>query len=100
MAHVTLSHRHDWVPTPGCLVSQPPRLLTIPEPPQRRWWEGDTAVPVCVGGLTAHCRGAPGGRGAWRGSPLGGAWPGICIRLRKGGGRRVLGPVAPPPLPV
>ena len=30
-ACVTLPHRHDWVPTFGCLVSQPPRLLTIPE---------------------------------------------------------------------
>ena len=31
---MTLPHRRDWVPTFGCLVSQPPRLLTIPEPHQ------------------------------------------------------------------
>ena len=33
-ACVTLPHRHHWVPTFGCLVSQPPRLLTIPKPHQ------------------------------------------------------------------
>ena len=33
-ACVTFPHLCDWVPTSGCLVSQPLRLLTIPEPHQ------------------------------------------------------------------
>ena len=52
-ACVTLSHRLDWVPTFGCLVSQPPRLRTMPKPHRRRWWEGDTAVPVSIQRLNA-----------------------------------------------
>ena len=31
-ACVTLPRRRDWVPPFGCLVSQPPRLLTVPKP--------------------------------------------------------------------
>ena len=64
-------------PCPGCLVSQPPRLLTTPQPPPRRWWEGDTAVSVCVS--RACPRGAGGGGGGCRVSPLGSAWP--CRRV-------------------
>ena len=33
--------RLDWAAASSCLVSQPPRLLTIPKPPPRHWWEGD-----------------------------------------------------------
>ena len=29
---VTVPQQRNWVPTSSCLVSQPPRLLTIPEP--------------------------------------------------------------------
>ena len=42
-ACVTVPHRCDRVPTSGCpVVSRPPRLLTIPKPPPRHWWGGDT----------------------------------------------------------
>ena len=52
-ACVTLPHWLDRVPTFGCLVSQPSRLLTIPEPHQGA---GEREMPLC---LVCMCR-APG----------------------------------------
>ena len=43
-ASAALPHRHDWVPTFGCLFSQPPRLLTIPKP---RQGAGEREIPPC-----------------------------------------------------
>ena len=47
MASVTLPHRRDWVPTFGCLVSEPPRPQMIPEPHQGAGAR-ETSPRVCV----------------------------------------------------
>ena len=48
-------------PYPGCLVSQPPRLLTIPEPHQGA---GGREIPPCLCVCRA-CTGHVGGSGHW-----------------------------------
>ena len=58
-ACVTLPHRHDWVPASGCLVSQPPRLLMIPEPHQGA---GEREIPPCLC-VSVACAPGPGGGG-------------------------------------
>ena len=74
-------------PYPGCLVSQPPRLLTIPEPHQGA---GGREIPPCL----CVCRARSGQRGGFRAlgqgtvahllSPLGcgppvSVWGGGCV---------------------
>ena len=56
MASVTLTHWRDWVPTFGCLVSQPPRLRTTHEP---RQGAGEGGIPPCL--CVSFAR-APGGQ--------------------------------------
>ena len=87
-ACASLPLRHDLVPTSGCLVSQPPRLLTVPKPHQGAGGR-DTAVPVCVShmpgeplggfrpqgqGTVAHLCSSPAGCGP----PVGG-WGRLCV---------------------
>ena len=55
---MTLPHRHNWVPTFGCLVSQPPGLLTIPEPHQGA---GEREIPLCLCVSVAGARAWEGG---------------------------------------
>ena len=48
MAGVSFPHRHDLaLPRLSGLIA--PLTVDDPRTPPRRWWEGDTAVPVCVG---------------------------------------------------
>ena len=58
-ACVTLPNRRDWVPTFDCMVSLPPRLLTIPEPNQGA---GECEMPPCLCVLSS-LMGGPVGRG-------------------------------------
>ena len=66
-ACVTLPHRHDRVPTFGCLFSQPPRLLTIPEPGQGA---GEREILPCLCVSVARTPGVGGG-GWHKGSVFG-----------------------------
>ena len=77
---------HNWVPTSGCLVSQPPRLLTVPEPHQGT---GKREIQPCLyvfsacqgslwgaqgQGTVAHRCYSPAGCG-----PPVGLWGGLCV---------------------
>ena len=87
MAGVTFPRWRDRVPTSGCLVSQPPRLLTIPEP---RQGAGEKEIPLYMCVSVAH---AP--RGGASGHTMG--W---CLALLWGGVAPPYGVVGcPPPLP-
>ena len=55
--------RHDWT-LPRLSGLTAPQTVDDPRTPPRRWWEGDTAVPVCV------CRARPGLGGGGGGAGL------------------------------
>ena len=81
------------VPTFGCLVSQAPELLTIPEP---RQGAGEREIPPCLRVSTAHV--LSGGVGGGWGKLLGGAWPscfssGAHRRWLRGGVRLIYRPL-------
>ena len=60
MARASLPLQYSWVPTSGCLVSQPPSLLRVPKPHQGA---GEREMPPCPC-VFSTCRGAWGGGGA------------------------------------
>ena len=79
MACETLPHRRDRVPTCGCLVSQPPGLLTIPDclgrgnnDEHREGQKGEGGMARCTrprmdpdGGMPVRVGGTEGGRKGW-----------------------------------
>ena len=60
VARVTLPHRRNWVPIFGCLVSQPPRRLTILEGVGEPEWagegQGDEGSPSAKGAPMDSCQ--------------------------------------------
>ena len=85
-ASVSFPHQHDWA-LPRLSGRTAPQTIDDPRTPPRRWWEGDTAVPVCMsralrasGGFTARGQGTV----AHLLSPLGcgppvSVWRGMCV---------------------
>ena len=54
-ASVSFPHQHDKaLPRPGLTA---PQTVDDPRTPPRRWWEGDTAVPVCMSRALRACGG-------------------------------------------
>ena len=55
-ASVSFPHQHDWV-LPRLSGLTAPQTVDGPRTPPRRWWEGDTAVPVCMSRALRACGG-------------------------------------------
>ena len=102
MACVTLPHRRDRVPTLGCLVSQPPRQLAIPEPGQGA---GQREILPCLCVCVCVCRSRarpPGGGGGGHAGSHHGAVPGPATSpwgARRRAPHVSVCAVAPPPPP-
>ena len=55
-ANVSFPHQHDWA-LPRLSGLTAPQTVDDPRTPPRRWWEGDTAVPVCMSRALRACGG-------------------------------------------
>ena len=55
-ASVSFPHQHDWA-LPQLSGLTAPQTVDDPRTPPRRWWEGDTAVPVCMSRALRACGG-------------------------------------------